>query len=116
MRRPFWETTDALTDAEFRISFTMHRNYIKYLLDQVRPKLIRNSSVAPLRIEVVEQELRDAVILIMLAGESYLELKLLCQIATTTIYDVFENIAEVTLSELNFLGFQDIDLSQVFAS
>lgn len=59
------------------MSFRMHLNHFKHLLDRVRLKLIRDVSMASLQNGVVEPEVRVADVLRMLAGASYMDLILL---------------------------------------
>ena len=100
--RKFWETTQVLTDEEFRLSFRMFRRDFKRLVQLVEGKLPNNPRMAGSRNGLVETEVRVAIVVRILSGSSYLDMILTWHISQPTIYRIFHETKGVLLQVLRF--------------
>lgn len=104
-RRKFWQTTEVLSDEEFRICFRMNRREFKNLVDLVRVHLTRDDKMSSLRNGVIEPEVRVAIVVRIMSGASSLDLVLIWHVARSTIFQIFHDTSSILVENLTFDGF-----------
>jgi len=120
-RRPFWTTTNALKDSEFRKAFRMDRVNFRGLVEKVRGAITKDERMGGLRNGAIEPEIRVAIVLRILSGASDLDLMVLWGVARPTIYQIFHETSAAIIEAYPMADFpQDqrrcAELSQGFSS
>lgn len=86
----FQHIVDELSERDFRESFRIGKSGFNKLLELVRPDLERSTEMGALSgRNTISAETRLALTLRLLAGASYVDIRLAFRIGRTTVYDVF---------------------------
>ena len=101
----FEAITRPLDDVTFTKAFRMSRAVFAKLLERIRPSLPleRNRFTGTDRI-VIHGEVRLAITLRLLAGASYLDIRMTWNISQTSLYDIFHSCCMAIMTSLSLPG------------